>query len=97
MNKINKIVAGLLLFAILPLPYAYYLLLRIVVAGAAGLTVYKLYEDEQMGWAFVFGIIALLWNPFIPFYMDKSVWIIFDLIGAGIFYFGGKIEVPTIN
>jgi len=83
----NKIVTGLLLFAVLPLPYVYYQLLRIVVTLIAAVNAYKFYEDNQMAWVLVFGIIALIWNPIFPIYMDKSVWIILDFIGAGIFFF----------
>ena len=86
----NKIVTGLLLFAVLPLPYVYYQLLRIVVTLIAAVNAYKFYEDNQMAWVLVFGIIALIWNPIFPIYMDKSVWIILDLIGAGIFFFCGS-------
>ena len=86
----NKIVTGLLLFAVLPLPYVYYQLLRIVVTLIAAVNAYKFYEDNQMAWVLVFGIIALIWNPIFPIYMDKSAWMVLDIIGAGIFFFGGS-------
>ena len=88
--QMNKIVAGLLLFAVLPLPYIYYQLLRIVITLIAAVNAYKFYEDKDMAWVLVFGVIALIWNPIFPIYMDKSVWIILDLIGAGIFFFCGS-------
>ena len=90
MNNLNKIVPGLLLIALLPLPYFYYQLLRIVVTVVASIYAYKFYEDNQMAWVLVFGIIALIWNPIFPIYMDKSVWIVLDIIGAGIFFFCGS-------
>ena len=90
MNNLNKIVTGLLLLAVLPLPYLYYQLLRIVITLSAAANAYKFYEDNQMAWVLVFGIIALIWNPIFPIYMDKSVWIILDFIGAGIFFFCGS-------
>ena len=90
MMQMNKIVAGLLLFAVLPLPYIYYQLLRIVITLIAAVNAYKFYEDNQMAWVLVFGIIALIWNPIFPIYLDKSVWIILDFIGAGIFFFCGS-------
>ena len=90
MNNLNKIVAVLLLLAVLPLPYFYYQLLRIVVTLIAAVNAYKFYEDNQMAWVLVFGIIALIWNPIFPIYMDKSVWMISDIIGAGVFFFGGS-------
>ena len=90
MKQVNKIVTGFLLLAVLPLPYVYYQLLRIVVTLIAAVNAYKFYEDNQMAWVLVFGIIALIWNPIFPIYLDKSVWIILDFIGAGIFFFCGS-------
>ena len=90
MNNLNKIVAVLLLLAVLPLPYFYYQLLRIVVTLAAAANAYIFFEDKQMARVLAFGIIALIWNPIFPFYMDKSVWMISDIIGAGVFFFGGS-------
>ena len=88
MNNLNKIVAVLLLIAMLPLPYAYYQLLRIVVTIVAAIYAYSFYENNHMPKAIIFGVIVLIWNPIFPIYMDKSVWLILDIIGAVIFYFG---------
>ena len=88
MNNLNKIVAVLLLIALLPLPYAYFQLLRIVVTIVAAIYAYSFYEDNQMPKAIIFGVIVLIWNPIFPIFMDKSVWLILDIIGAVIFYFG---------
>ena len=90
MNNLNKIVAVLLLIALLPLPYFYYQLLRIVVIVVAAIYAYKFYKDNQMAKVITFGIIALIWNPIFPIYMDKSVWMILDIVGAVVFYFGGS-------
>ena len=89
MNNLNKIVPGLLLIALLPLPYFYYQLLRIVVTVVASIYAYKFYEDNQMAKVIIFGIIAIIWNPIFPIYMDKSVWMILDIVGATVFFFGG--------
>lgn len=73
--------AGMLLFAILPLPYGYYTLLRLVVCGCS--IVYAI-----VGWHFLkpiailSGILALLFNPLIPIYLDKEAWIIINVIAA---------------
>ncbi len=88
MNNLNNIIAGALLIALLPLPYFYYQLLRIVVTVVASIYAYKFYEDNQMPNAITFGVIVLVWNPIFPIFMDKSVWLILDIIGAVIFYFG---------
>ena len=92
MEQIKKITAGLLLLAVLPLPYAYYTLLRIVVSIVAGISVWNSFEEGQTGWAFGLAIMVLMWNPIFPFYMDKTAWIICDLIGAGVLFFSSSNE-----
>jgi len=74
------------------LPYAYYTLLRIVVSIVAGISAWQSYEGRQIGWAFGLAIMVLLWNPIFPFYMDKTVWIICDIIGAGVLFFSSLNE-----
>ena len=100
MNNLNKIVAALLLIALLPLPYFYYQLLRIVVTLAAAVNAYKIYKDNpvprnEIGLkvslrVLPFILIAILWNPISPVYMDKSDWMMLDIFGAVVFYFGGS-------
>ena len=90
MDNLNKIIAGALLIALLPFPYFYYQLLRIVVTIAAAIYAHKFYEDNQMAKVITFGAIVLIWNPIFPIYMDKSAWMILDIVGALVFYFGGS-------
>ena len=106
MNNINKIVAVLLLIALLPLPYFYYQLLRIIVSFAAILNAFKFYSDypsqstnmfllpfklsDRKYNILTFVVILTIWNPIFPIYMDKSVWMISDIIGAGVFFFCGS-------
>ncbi|ODS30893.1 MAG: hypothetical protein SCARUB_03990 [Candidatus Scalindua rubra] len=92
MKNIKYITAGLLLLAVLPLPYAYYTLLRWVVTAVSGYCAFLSYEDKSMGWAFGFGIIAILFNPIVPFYMDKTSWMIFDSVVAGVFGFNAFVS-----
>ncbi|MBC8489673.1 MAG: hypothetical protein H8D45_26945 [Bacteroidetes bacterium] len=87
MKNVKLITAGLLLIAIAPLPYAYYTLLRWVVTAVSGYSVYLSFTEDSKGWAFVFVTIAILFNPIVPFYMDKSAWIIFDIVTAMLFGF----------
>ena len=92
MKNIKYITAGLLLLAVLPLPYAYYTLLRLVVTAVSAYSAFLSYGDKSMGWAFVFAIITILFNPFVPFYMDKSSWMIFDIVAAGLFGFNAFVS-----
>lgn len=90
LNRLNKIIAGALLFALLPLPYSYYQLLRIFVTIVAITFANKYYKLGQINKSIAFGVIALVWNPVLPIHFDKNLWMILDIVGAAIFYFVGS-------
>ena len=74
-------------------PYAYYQILRWVVAIAAGIGAYKAYEQKKTPWIWLMVGIAILFNPIAPVYLDKSTWVILDVAAAALFgvaVFGGK-------
>ncbi|CAN4276803.1 hypothetical protein MCEMSEM29_01930 [Methylophilaceae bacterium] len=80
----NKILAALLLLAVLPLPYAYYEILRVAVCLGVLYMLVKEWPllDGQTKGAFI--VIAILFNPFSPIYLSKIIWIIIDII-AGVY------------
>lgn len=85
--KTITLTSGLaLILAILPLPYAYYQFLRIFVFFSAGFVSYKFLEQKLMPWVLVFGAIALIFNPIVPIYLDKSSWVVIDFISALLFF-----------
>lgn len=71
-----------LLVAIGAWPYAYYQLLRWVVCGVGAYTAYLSYGSGRIGWAWTFGVIAILFNPILPFYMQRETWQVVDLAAA---------------
>ena len=80
-RTIGLVLTALLLLAVLPLGYGYYVLLRLAVTFGSGYLAYYFYTNGQQKWI-VFTIIALLWNPWAPIYLEKEVWVILDIIGA---------------
>ena len=85
--KANKIVAVLLCLGVLSLPYVYYTLLRIIVTISAIINVYTFLEESNMEKVYLFGFLAILFNPLIPIYLGKELWILIDLAAAGTFFF----------
>lgn len=75
-----------LILAILPLPYIYYQFLRIFIFFSAGFVSFKFLEQKLISWMLVFGIIALIFNPIVPIYLDKSSWVVIDFISALLFF-----------
>lgn len=82
------VISGILLLLGIPTgwPYDYYILLRWVIFISSAIIAYNFYNSKLQGWAFVFGAIAVLFNPIYPFYLSKSTWVISDFIGAVLFF-----------
>lgn len=78
------IIAVLLFLAVLDMPYGYYTFLRLVVFISSSFFVYQNYKSEKMFWVWSFVLIALLFNPVFPIYLDKTLWVVLDIL-TGIF------------
>ena len=78
-----------LLFAILPLPYGYYTLLRILITVFSLFIMYlELNEEDHEDknkWLLLFGFLVLIYNPIVPIHLSKLVWIIINLGSFAIF------------
>ena len=60
--------------ALLPMPYGYYMLLRLLICGVAA---YLASEDAQGGrtaWAWLLGACAVLYNPIFKFPLGREIW-----------------------
>lgn len=86
MKALLLICSGFLLFALADLPIGYYTFLRwIVFIGAIAVFSSELQKGINF-WAIIFGLIAILFNPLIPVYLnDKDAWMPIDIIAAVLF------------
>ncbi len=66
--------------------YGYYQLLRWVILAVGGYSAYIAYKSENKTWAWIFGVIAVLFNPIIPFYFSRETWQPIN-IAVGIIFF----------
>lgn len=76
------IVAAMLILGIFPLPYGYYILLRLVVCGVFGFAAYITYQRKYNLLPWVFGSMVLLFNPIFKVHFPKEVWMIVDFTAA---------------
>lgn len=77
-----------LVIAVLPLPYGYYMALRLAVCAAAAFIAWKEYElngKEANSYTWIFGIVAVLYNPFLPVHLFKLLWVVLNLGTAATF------------
>jgi uncharacterized protein DUF6804 len=89
-------VAIMLIVALAPLPYGYYTLLRFLVCGVNGYGTYlSAAELNKPGWAWAFGIIAVLFNPVAPIYLNRGTWAVID-VGIAIFLLASLAFVKDI-
>lgn len=65
-------------------PYGFFTLLRFVVFAITAYIAWISYEQKKEKWVWVFGFLAVLFNPFIPIYLNRELWSIIDLI-MGVF------------
>jgi hypothetical protein len=87
-SVISRVITSILLFlALLDFSIGYYKFLRWVVCATAIYTLYISYtsKDEINFSVWLFGLIALLFNPIIPFYLGKVSWQYADVIVGVIF------------
>ena len=77
----------LLTVAMLPLPYGYYMILRLVIpifSVIMAINAYKISSDSL--YTFIFIGMAILYNPFLPISLFKEMWAVLNLISAGVFF-----------
>jgi len=65
-------------------PYGFFTLLRFVVFASSAYVAYMAYEAQKEKWVWIFGFLAILFNPFIVIHLNREIWSVLDLI-VGIF------------
>lgn len=91
MRKLHSALWGvpalMVIVALAPLPYGYYVLLRLIVAVSAGLIAYHQFQmDEKLSlWVIAMGFLAVLYNPVVPIHFSKDIWIGINLATATIY------------
>lgn len=85
MKLVAYATALFLFLAIFSWPYGYYILLRWVVFSVSILFAWGYYKSKLTIWTIIFSAIAFLFNPLVPNYLNKSVWVIIDLMSAVLF------------
>ena len=90
MKLIWYISSLLLVVALLPLPYGYFMFLRLAITAAAAYVAYENFNKNIPIWGIVFVGIALLFNPFYTVHFDKSLWAVIDIVVAALFFINSR-------
>lgn len=75
--------AAMLFIGAAPLPYGYYTLLRLVAFGVFAYAAYLTHEKKSKALPWVYGFIALVFNPVVKIHFPKEMWVVVD-IAAGL-------------
>ena len=78
------IASVLLALGAAPLPYGYYTFLRLVACGVFAFAAYVSLTKKARVLPYVYGCLALLFNPFIKVHLPKEVWVVVDLASAAL-------------
>lgn len=81
-SKALYLTIGVLLFGILPLPYGYYGLLRLVACGTFGWAAFIGFNCKQNWTPWICACFCITFNPFIEVHLDKGAWMIIDALAA---------------
>lgn len=79
-SVLARVIASVFLFwAVSRHPYGFYTLLRWIVCASAAYTTYICTTMKRVPWAWVLGVIALMFNPFIPPRIERATWVYIDM------------------
>lgn len=81
----RKLIAALLLIAILPLPFTYYTFLRPIVFFGVIILLINDWEELSDTNKFVSILIAVVFNPFFLVQHKQEIWIFIDLASSYFF------------
>ena len=82
MKQVYLALAVLLLLCLAPMPYGYFMLVRFVMMVACGWLAYRYYTMNKVPATWVFGVLALLFQPIYKIALGRTVWNVIDVIVA---------------
>jgi len=80
------IAALMLLGALGDWPYGYFQLLRWTTCAAAVFVAFSAYQWQKIWTVWVFGFVAVLFNPMVPIHLSREVWQPID-VGCALLFF----------
>jgi hypothetical protein len=79
------VAAVMLIFAVTGKhPYSFYTLLRWICCAAFAYSAFTAHEKSRVPWIWIFGVLALLFNPILPVHLRRDTWQIVDWATIGV-------------
>ena len=76
------VVSVMLLIGAFSMPYGYYTLLRIIAFAAFCILAYDVATRGNKTLPWIFGFVAVVFNPIIKVHFPKEIWAIVDVVSA---------------
>lgn len=77
-----------------PMPYGYYMLLRLVACGIFAFAAFVAFERNSKALPWVYGFVALVFNPIFKIHFPKEIWAVID-VASGILLLATAKAVKT--
>lgn len=71
-----------LLLALLPMPYGYYQLLKLLSCGLGAWAAFGEWRSGRIAWAGFWVVFTAAYNPVFPLYLGRNVWMIVNVASA---------------
>lgn len=82
MKQILLILAAMLLLCLAPMPYGYFMLVRFVMMAAFGFMAYRYFVIKKSIAAWVFVLLAVLFQPIYKIVLGRGIWNALDVVVA---------------
>jgi hypothetical protein len=89
--------AIMLLWALARHPYSYYQLLKVVATATFVFGVYCAISWKKTGWAWIFGMLAVVFNPLISIALGRQIWNVVDVVVAAFLLISLFMFKPTMS
>ena len=79
----------------------FYTLLRWVCCAVFAYSAFSTFQMKRAAWTWIFGILAVLFNPVVPVYLQRATWQVVDsaaigvVVTAGIFFWRSSSKRET--
>lgn len=88
------VTASMLFLGAAPLPYGYYMLLRLIACGVFAFAAFIAFDRKSKALPWTYGFMALVFNPIIKIHLPKEMWAFVD-VAAGVLLLATAKAVKT--
>jgi hypothetical protein len=75
-------------------PNNFYTLLRWVCCAAFAYSAFTAHERNRVAWVWIFGVLAMLFNPIVPLHFQRDTWQMIDWVTISVIVVAGVAFWP---